>query len=74
MFNPWFSLSLEAAQLAFKLTRIMVGGVSYPFGSSDIGESHDAPVPTAQAQVPVAHMQARSRSAGESSTRRNCPR
>jgi hypothetical protein len=58
MFNPWFSLSLDAAQLAFKLTQIMVGGVSYPVGSSDIGEAHDAPVPTAQAQVPVAHMQA----------------
>jgi hypothetical protein len=58
MFNPWFSLSLDAAKLAFKLTRIMVGGVSYPVGSSDIGEAHRAPVPISQAQVPVAHMPA----------------
>jgi hypothetical protein len=58
MFNPWFSLSLDAAQLAFNLTRIMVEGASHPFGSSDIGEAHDAPAPTAQARVPVAHAQA----------------
>jgi hypothetical protein len=57
MFNPWFSLSLDAAQLAFKLTRIMVGGISYPT-SSDIDEAHHAPVATAQAQVPVAQVQA----------------
>jgi hypothetical protein len=57
MFNPWFSLSLDAAQLAFNLTRIMVGGVSRPFRSIDIGEAYDAAAPTAQARVPVAQAQ-----------------
>jgi hypothetical protein len=56
MFNPWFSLSLDAAQLAFNLTRTMVGGVSHPFRSIDIGEVHDAAAPTAQARVPVAEV------------------
>jgi hypothetical protein len=58
MFNPWFSLSLDAAQLAFNLTRIMVGGVFHPFRSIDIGEAHDAAAPTAQARVPVVQAQA----------------
>jgi hypothetical protein len=34
MWNPWISLGLDAAQLTFKLTRLMAVGVAYPTGSS----------------------------------------
>jgi hypothetical protein len=55
MFNPWFSLSLDAAQLVFKLTRVMAGGTLYPTGSSHISEAESAPV--TEVQVPVTEAQ-----------------
>jgi hypothetical protein len=55
MLNPWFSLSLDTAQLVFKLTRLMVGGTLYPTGSGRMIEAGEAPI--AEVQAPVAEEQ-----------------
>jgi hypothetical protein len=53
MFNPWFSFSLDTAQLVFKLTRLMAGGTLYPTGSVGVREAS----PIAGVQAPAAEEQ-----------------
>jgi hypothetical protein len=55
MLNPWFSFSLDTAQLVFKLTRLMAGGTLYPTGSSRMLEASAAPI--AEVPAPVAEEQ-----------------
>jgi hypothetical protein len=63
MLNPWLSLSLNTAQLALKLTRIMTGVVPNSTGSSRIIESEDRADPqvrdATEVQAPVPEVQER---------------